>query len=438
MAWEPMPSRFEVYGPRLVPRFLHPEQSPLRECQQEALQSLVQWFQDDPTKDSTAVVVMPTGSGKSDVICCLPFHIGGAIAKGMLSRDVVNISQPVLVIAPGIDILNQLEKDLPTYFVRRGFLSEREAGEIYSVHVVKRTADVNELDKNRSDNIILSNSQKWRHQDGIPIYRSLPDDLFSMVIVDEAHHLPAKQWQEIIKKFSDHAKVVFFTATPYRSDGQEITKDRAISNFGYAYELRREDAIDRGWIRDVTFTALQGPLQPLPPNQQVLARVIERLEEKNRVSPLPGEHKHAALIIAKSIDEAEDIKAICINTLLFPKRKVALLHSEKFKGGKKRSDVTDRIKEGRYSIVIVVNMLREGFDYPPFSIAGIVTGIRSQAKFEQFVGRIQRVVRHGGSRERRGIHGDIITHRYFNQRGLYDRYRAPLIVKEEDKLIDED
>ena len=203
-------------------------------------------------------------------------------------------------------------------------------------------------------------------------------------------------------------------------------------------ELRREDAIDRGWIRDVTFTALQGPLQPLPPNQQVLARVIERLEEKNRVSPLPGEHKHAALIIAKSIDEAEDIKAICINTLLFPKRKVALLHSEKFKGGKKRSDVTDRIKEGRYSIVIVVNMLREGFDYPPFSIAGIVTGIRSQAKFEQFVGRIQRVVRHGGSRERRGIHGDIITHRYFNQRGLYDRYRAPLIVKEEDKLIDED
>ena len=435
-----IPSRFQVYGEMLMPFFLDAEKSPLRECQQEALQHLVQWFQDDCKKDSTAVVVMPTGSGKSDVICCLPFHIGGAISGGELSKGVVNIRQPVLVIAPGIDILNQLEKDLPTYFVRRGFLEERDANEIYSVYVVTKTSVVNKLAENKSDNIILSNSQKWRHQDGIPAYESLPNDLFSMVIVDEAHHLPAKQWQEIIKKFSDYAKVVFFTATPYRSDGQEITKDRAISNFGYAYELKREDAIDRGWIRDVTFTELEDPLQlgePPLPEQQVLVKVIKRLEEKNRVSPLPGGIKHAALIIARSIGEAKDVKAICTDTLRFPRDKVALLHSKKFKGGKKRSDVTDRIKEGRYSIVIVVNMLREGFDYPPFSIAGIVTGIRSQAKFEQFVGRIQRVVGHGGSRERRGTQGDIITHRCFNQRGLFDRYKAPHIVKEEDELIDE-
>ena len=333
-----IPSRFQLYGEKLMPRFLHPEKSPLRECQQEALQSLVQWFQDDHKKDFTAVVVMPTGSGKSDVICCLPFHIGGAVAKEMLSKSVVNISRPVLVIAPGIDILNQLKKDLPTYFVRRGFLSEREAGEIYSVYVVRKTSDINKLAENKSDNIILSNSQKWRHtKDGIPNYEKLPNDLFSMVIVDEAHHLPAKQWQEIIKKFSDHAKVVFFTATPYRSDGQEITKDRSIRNFGYAYELRREDAIDRGWIRDVTFTELQDPLQlgePPPRDQQVLARVIERLEEKNRVSPLPGGLKHAALIIARSIDEAKDVKAICTDSLRFPRDKVALLHSGKIQGRK--------------------------------------------------------------------------------------------------------
>ena len=54
----------------------------------------------------------------------------------------------------------------------------------------------------------------------------------------------------------------------------------------------------------------------------------------------------------------------------------------------------EKIQKGVYDIVIVVNMLREGFDYPPFSIAGIVTRIMLITKFSQFVGRIQRVVRH--------------------------------------------
>lgn len=40
-------------------------------------------------------------------------------------------------------------------------------------------------------------------------------------LVDEAHHLPASQWQEIIDKFKKHAKIVFFTATPTRADKTE-------------------------------------------------------------------------------------------------------------------------------------------------------------------------------------------------------------------------
>ena len=72
--------------------------------------------------------------------------------------------------------------------------------------------------------LFLSNVQKWRlENDGrhkIPSYRELPSNLFSMVIVDEAHHVPAPQWREIIDKFQKHAKIVFFTATPERADKQ--------------------------------------------------------------------------------------------------------------------------------------------------------------------------------------------------------------------------
>ena len=94
----------------------------------------------------------------------------------------------------------------------------------------------------------------------------------------------------------------------------------------------------------------------------------------------------------------------------------------------------EKIQKGVHDIVIVVNMLREGFDYPPFSIAGIVTtSIMSLTKFAQFVGRIQRVVRH----EEDGVIGDIVTHKYFKQGELYTRYTAPHIAKDEDELLDD-
>ena len=49
----------------------------------------------------------------------------------------------------------------------------------------------------------------------------LVNDLFSVVIVNEAHHFPAPTGTRILNKFKQHAGVIFFTATPYRSDEQE-------------------------------------------------------------------------------------------------------------------------------------------------------------------------------------------------------------------------
>lgn len=82
--------------------------SSLYKSQKEALRKIVKWFSDgEETRDSTAVVVMPTGTG---VICCLPYVIGGAINRGTISS--IDLSKPILVIAPGLDILKQLEDSL--------------------------------------------------------------------------------------------------------------------------------------------------------------------------------------------------------------------------------------------------------------------------------------------------------------------------------------
>ena len=52
-----------------------------------------------------------------------------------------------------------------------------------------------------------------------------PDEnLFDLVLIDEAHHSPAKSWNIIIECFPQSQRI-FFTATPFRRDKREIIGD---------------------------------------------------------------------------------------------------------------------------------------------------------------------------------------------------------------------
>lgn len=62
-----------------------------------------------------------------------------------------------------------------------------------------------------------------------------------MIIVDEAHCLPADQWQEILTNLNLTLKCFFFTAMPLRADGEKITDD--LPEVCYAYELTRDETI---------------------------------------------------------------------------------------------------------------------------------------------------------------------------------------------------
>ena len=429
----------------------------LHDQQKEALRSLTKWFSKEKTKDYTAVVSMPTGTGKTGIMCCLPYSLGGANIPD------IDLNKPILVIAPSLNILDQLEEN----FYGKPFLKRSDIGLIkqsepqlgYTIRSILKTTDVKALTNAVTYNIVISNAQKWRkvsRKNPVPNYEDLPADLFSVIIVDEAHHLPAKQWQEIIEKFKDYAKVVFFTATPIRADGKEITKDFALTKVGFTYRLSREEAIKARLIRDVKKHILSDKTprrkkQKLDDSlskkvndermnhaAEVLVRVRERLEEKNRHYPLPGDKKHAAIVVAYSIEEAKEVQKMC-EKLLDP-ASIALVHSVNKKWANEQ--IIEEIKAGKYQIVIIVRMLLEGFDYPPFSIAGIVTRIKSPVKFAQFIGRVQRVVR-GKNKdgedeiEKPTIKADIITHTYFEQEELIEKYCNPVIEPEkEDKSLD--
>lgn len=461
----PILSKLKYYGDHLSKRFI--KESALYDKQKEALESLAKWFSEDneingeKTRDYTAVVSMPTGTGKTAIMCCLPYYFGGAG---------IDVSKPILVIAPGLEILTQLEENLhEDPFLMRpciGLIRPDETHYGYTVRSIRKTADVKTLKNAAPYDIVLTNAQKWRKctkKNPVPNYEDLPPDLFSTIIVDEAHHLPAKQWQEILNKFT---KIVFFTATPYRADKKEITKDLALKKVGFAYQLSRDEAVKANIIRDVEWHTLSNSdetpackkqkiddtlsAESIGNNEKkindermdyaahVLVKVKELMKEKNQISRLPGGKKHASIIVAYNIDKAIQVSKMC-ETLKFDPKSVAVVHSENKKWANEQ--IVDYIKKGKYEVVIIVQMLLEGFDYPPFSIAGIVTRIRSQVKFSQFIGRVQRIVREknddGKDEIEENIKADVVTHEYFKQEELIEKYCSPVIEPEkEDESLD--
>ena len=92
-----------------------------------------------------------------------------------------------------------------------------------------------------------------------------------------------------------------------------------------------------------------------------------------------------------------------------------------------RSKIMKMLQEGKLQLLVVVEMLLEGFDFPPISVAAIATGIRSPVKFSQFIGRAQRVVRAPLVIEQNGI-AHIITHAHYKQSENYKAFEEELLI----------
>lgn len=76
----------------------------------------------------------------------------------------------------------------------------------------------------------------------------------------------------------------------------------------------------------------------------------------------------------------------------FPNERIKLIHS----GTKDKKDVIENIKKGEYDIIIAVDMLKEGFDYPDFKIAAVHGMHKSLAVLLQFIGRFTRTQKNLG------------------------------------------
>lgn len=395
------------------------ENEELRDPQREAFSAVHAHF---AATNESAIVQLPVGCGKSGVIAVLPL----GLAEGR-----------VLVIAPNLTIRDSLFAELDITNRRECFCRKRSVLTPETLlggpHVaVLDGTEANIHDCERS-HIVLTNIQQLASSAD----RWLPefsDGFFDLILVDEGHHSAATSWTKVFERFPE-AKVVNLTATPYRADEREI-----VGKLVYRYSFRR--AMVKGYIKrlqaiyvapsEITFTyegdtrthTLDEVLKlkeedwfsrgvALSPtcNESIVTASLDRLDQLRQTGT-----RHQLVAVAMQIEHAREIRS------LYAERgyEAETVHSKM--GAEERAEVLRKLRAGLIDVIVQVQMLGEGFDHPPLSVAAIFRPFRSLAPYLQFIGRTMRVVVQNDPRHPDN-YGFIVTHAGMNLDELLAEFR---------------
>lgn len=314
-----------------------------------------------------------------------------------------------------------------------------------------------EYDKSTNDeilnvsNIIVLNIHKLQKRLFNSPVNSLPNDYFDMIIIDEAHHSTANTWVETVNYFHK-AKVVKLTGTPVRTDGEKLAGD-------LVYTYRISQAMAKGYIKSLynidyipdklVFTVdniddKEYTLEELYENNikdedwvkrsvayskdcsnQVVKKSIEILAHKKQDTDVP----HKIIAVACSINHAEQIKQLYIEN----KCRVEVIHSELDELTKYK--IKNDIKNNRLDVIVNVAMLGEGYDHKYLSVAAIFRPYKSQLPYEQFIGRVLRVIPEDEVKKISDNIAEIVSHHHLGLHDLWDNYKKEIDKSEIIKFL---
>ncbi|NOH85151.1 DEAD/DEAH box helicase [Vibrio sp. 03-59-1] len=366
--------------------------SSLREpqiCSYEALQEFHN-EQFDPDTCKEAGIVLPVGCGKSGCITLTPFAFK---------------SKRALVIAPGVAIAQQLQKDFEplTSFYRRCSVLTNEFPEAVEI----RGTDTN-LDDLKESDVVITNIQQLQGVDNKWLDK-LEDDFFDLIIFDEGHHSVAQTWNSLKEKFPK-AAVVNYSATPERSDGQ-IMSGEVVYSFPIA------QAIKRGYVKELKGVVLNP--QSLKYVRNEGGNEVEvSLEEVIKLGEEDSGFRRSIVTSTESLNTIVDAsihqlmnkrqetgnnKLKIIASALNYHHCIQIVEAYRARGfktdyvhSKNDSKLNDRVlsqlNAHELDVIVQVRKLNEGFDHPYLSVAAVFSVFSNLSPFVQFVGRIMRVI----------------------------------------------
>lgn len=307
-------------------------------------------------KSEPAIAVLPTGAGKTDVAILLSY---------------IQRAARVLVVVPSDSVRGQVAQRFESLALLKS-IRVLDAS-IPSPKVKKlstRLSTMEQWNELRAFDVVVTTPGSIS-----PVLKGVlhpPDDLFDLLLIDEAHHSPAKTWQAVLDAFP-HAKRALFTATPFRRDRKQI-KGTIVVN----YSLR--DARNDGVFGDILYRPVT--VAPGADSDVAIAIAAEAALGADRENGF----QHSILIRADSIPHAEVLlQKYADSTQL----KLEVVHSHFTT--KRIEGAIGRLLTSELDGVICVNMLGEGFDFPNLKIAALHAPHASLGITLQFIGRFARV-----------------------------------------------
>jgi superfamily II DNA or RNA helicase len=323
----------------------------LRLAQRGAIHAVATHFS---LRTEPAIVVLPTGSGKTAVSMLTAF---------------IERAKRVLVVTPSRLVRNQIAEEYKTLKVLK----------------LNKALDINvPAPRVKEVESRIATEGMWRELESFDVVVGTPDsispafegisqppeDLFDLLLVDEAHHSTAATWNALLLSFPK-AKRVLFTATPFRHDRGEI-----VGKVVYDYPINKayEDKIF-GKVEYIAVDAKGG-------NSDVaIAQRAEQIFKEDRAAG----RDHFLMVRTGTKTRANELKKLYEQ---HTKLNLQLIHSGLSYGTVKAA--IRKLQNKELDGVICVNMLGEGFDFPQLKIAAVHTPHKSLAVTLQFIGRFAR------------------------------------------------
>ena len=363
----------------------------LRIPQREMFAELERWRSDPAPRE--VAIVLPVGCGKSGCIAIAPLALGANRA---------------LVVAPNLTITRQLVADHDPSNAQN-FFSKTHVLAIDDIpEPVELRRNVSNLGDLEDADVVITNIQQIGSEDPDQL-NQLAHNFFDLILFDEAHHNVAGSWQRLRDRFPS-ARIVNFSATPYRADGRRMAGDIIYSypivqaiEAGYVKRLKavvlhpeslRYVRRDSGLEQEVSFAEVRKRGEEdaefrrsiVTSTESLTAIVDASITALQKLRDDTGEKRLKIIASALNHEHCHQI----VSAYSARGLRAAFVHARESATTNER--VEKQLANHDLDVIVQVKKLGEGFDHPYLAVAAIFSIFANLSPFVQFIGRVMRVI----------------------------------------------
>lgn len=333
----------------------------LRDYQSEAYSATIAAFEET----DSAIMVLATGLGKTVIFTHLIDHYRkfGRVMVLAHREELIFQAQDKIKVITGVDADIEMGSEWAKDF---GWL--------------------------KADIVVSTIQTQIAGRDGGRMTRFDPQE-FSLLIVDEAHHAPAKTYKRVIDYYQQNPKLKLLgcTATPDRHDKKAM--GQIFNEVSYSYDIR--DGIDSGWLVPIE-------------QQSVFVSGLDYSEVKTVAGDLSGKD------LAKILEYEENLHAIADPTVQLTGDKKTLIFTASVAQAERLTEIINRHKpdsaryvcgktpketrremfkdyaESKFQYLLNVGIATEGWDEPTVKCVVLARPTKSRSLFAQMIGRSTR------------------------------------------------